>query len=315
MFVEPNGGRVLVTNASPLAGCGTYAIDQDTFTSVAPFPGGERQYFGLATDHAHGNAVLFGGVNLIGNPEFADTYLWNGSAWTQATPATKPSARDSLAMADLPGGRVVLFGGQTSSQLVGDTWTWDGATWHASTPANPPPPRMLHAMAYDFRHQVVVMTGGAEMGGGTPPGDTWTWDGAAWTPVPSATLSRDGHVMAYDAARGRIVAAGGTNGTASHPVEEYDGTSWQPLVSATCANFSVSAGTNLALAYDPRGRRLLAFDSGSGELWQLRWDIPSELEESCVPGEDADGDGLAGCADPDCWGYCTPDCPPGATCP
>jgi hypothetical protein len=29
---------------------------------------------------------------------------------------------------------------------------------------------------------------------------------------------------------------------------------------------------------------------------------------------DHDGDGLAGCADPDCWPTCAPACPPGVAC-
>jgi len=36
--------------------------------------------------------------------------------------------------------------------------------------------------------------------------------------------------------------------------------------------------------------------------------------DDCSQALDGDGDGLIGCADPDCWGYCTPECPPGAVC-
>jgi len=38
-------------------------------------------------------------------------------------------------------------------------------------------------------------------------------------------------------------------------------------------------------------------------------------DETCAPGEDADGDGLAGCADPDCWETCWPACPVATSCP
>jgi cysteine-rich repeat protein len=38
-------------------------------------------------------------------------------------------------------------------------------------------------------------------------------------------------------------------------------------------------------------------------------------DETCVPGVDADGDGLAGCDDPDCWQSCHPQCPYDAVCP
>ena len=36
--------------------------------------------------------------------------------------------------------------------------------------------------------------------------------------------------------------------------------------------------------------------------------------DTCVLGSDVDADGLVGCADPDCWGYCTPLCPPDTSC-
>jgi hypothetical protein len=41
----------------------------------------------------------------------------------------------------------------------------------------------------------------------------------------------------------------------------------------------------------------------------------ASTSESCIATEDLDGDGLAGCADADCWFTCTPACPPYATCP
>lgn len=49
------------------------------------------------------------------------------------------------------------------------------------------------------------------------------------------------------------------------------------------------------------------------EMWRLRWES-IELEEACRDADDFDGDGLGGCADPDCWEHCQPRCPPGAPC-
>jgi len=43
---------------------------------------------------------------------------------------------------------------------------------------------------------------------------------------------------------------------------------------------------------------------------------PNSTVEACTSAQlDYDNDGLAGCADDDCWSVCTPLCPPGATCP
>jgi hypothetical protein len=51
-------------------------------------------------------------------------------------------------------------------------------------------------------------------------------------------------------------------------------------------------------------------------MWRLRWD-GAGADDSCQDAIDFDGDGLAGCADPDCYYVCTPLCTPGpelATC-
>jgi hypothetical protein len=64
-------------------------------------------------------------------------------------------------------------------------------------------------MTYDADRQRVVLAGGR---GSPPPPDTWEWDGSNWTlqPRPAARpLPRENPVMAYDAARRRVVLFGG----------------------------------------------------------------------------------------------------------
>ena len=69
----------------------------------------------MVNDPATGNVVLFGGITT-GNAKLADTWTWNGSTWTQQSPATSPSARYSTSMAyDSATGNVVLFGGFDST--------------------------------------------------------------------------------------------------------------------------------------------------------------------------------------------------------
>jgi cysteine-rich repeat protein len=56
--------------------------------------------------------------------------------------------------------------------------------------------------------------------------------------------------------------------------------------------------------------------AGNGAVVLVEHQYTSGLaDETCVAGEDADGDGLAGCDDPDCWWACHPQCPYRATCP
>src|SRR5580698_2811688 len=69
-----------------------------------------------------GEVVLFGGASTDGFVTIeGDTWLWNGSAWTEAHPA-----RDAAALATT-GTRAVLFGGFTAGDVtaIGDTWVWD----------------------------------------------------------------------------------------------------------------------------------------------------------------------------------------------
>ena len=103
----------------------------------APTP---RSAFGysVAGDPAHGEVVLFGGVDT-----YDQTWLWNGKRWTQAHPPSSPAGRfDSPAAYDPATGQVLLFGGRLADgEVAGDTWAWDGTTWNqldAGSPAGPP---------------------------------------------------------------------------------------------------------------------------------------------------------------------------------
>src|SRR6267378_1934972 len=90
---------------------------------------------GMAYDAATGTVVLFGG-SLDGDfggtsgTDYNDTWIWDGTTWTQLFPTVSPPARrfDTQGMAyDARTGTVVLFGGITATQTVlGDTWTWNG---------------------------------------------------------------------------------------------------------------------------------------------------------------------------------------------
>ena len=66
-----------------------------------------------------------------GVSDLADTWLWDGSSWVDATPpGDRPAPRDRTAMAfDASRGRVVLFGGERRNLSYDDVWEWDGVEW------------------------------------------------------------------------------------------------------------------------------------------------------------------------------------------
>ena len=121
---------------------------------------------------------MFGGTHKIGPSHYlAGTWVWDGSNWTQQSPATSPPARFGAAMAyDAATGNVVMFGGENKQgQTPSDTWVWDGSTWTKQSPATSPSARYEASMAYDAATGNVVMFGGFETTAVQPRGDTWIW--------------------------------------------------------------------------------------------------------------------------------------------
>ena len=110
----------------------------------------------MAYDPATGKVVLFGGV---GSFAFLlnDTWIWNGTTWTQVSPATRPPVRNGASMAYDPAtGKVVLFGGNSKSGSLHDTWTWNGTTW-SQVALLTSPPAGVAPMVYDSATGNVVL--------------------------------------------------------------------------------------------------------------------------------------------------------------
>src|SRR5688572_5999258 len=100
-------------------------------TDMSPRTGAATTY-----DARRQRVVLFGGSTL--SSTLFDTREWDGTVWTDRTPAlANPPPRSAAALAyDAFRERVVLFGGSAAATLT-DTWEWDGTTWAQRTP--PPP--------------------------------------------------------------------------------------------------------------------------------------------------------------------------------
>jgi len=141
-----------------------------------------REGLGLAYDSAHAVAVLFGGSDAQGN-NLGDTWEWSDASWSNVTPSTtSPSPRSGHAMAyDSAHMVTVVFGGNDATGPLNDVWEWDGMAWTSpvTTGGASPSSRFGSAMAYDSERQVMVLFGGAGLSGFL--GDTWEWNGSAWT--------------------------------------------------------------------------------------------------------------------------------------
>ncbi len=79
-----------------------------------------------------------------------------------------------------------------------------------------PVPRYGHSVAFDSARGKAVMFGGGvslTSSSGTYNGETWEWNGTAWTAFPiSGPSARGERAMAYDAARRTTVLFGGKLG-------------------------------------------------------------------------------------------------------
>jgi hypothetical protein len=104
-------------------------------TPSGPNPGA-RDLLAMAGDAASGQVVLYGGIGEDCQCDLNDTWVWNGTNWTQESPATSPPARDEHAMAyDAAQGVVVLFGGdQNGGCCYNDTWVWNGTNSSGQPP-------------------------------------------------------------------------------------------------------------------------------------------------------------------------------------
>jgi hypothetical protein len=242
---------------------GQYWINQNPFPSPS-----KRCRHGMAYDYERKETVLFGGLNKVTSQMLGDTWVWNGFAWTQKSPANAPPARESHAMAyDRERKEVVIFGGYSNDkQFLGDTWVWDGTTWTQRFPTNSPPARRLHAMAYDVARKRVVLFGGW----GSPGyfSDTWEWNGTNWVErAANGPSGRYLHSMAYAENSGNIVLFGGITATDySNETWEYEAGDWR----RTSTTGPAGRGS-FSMAHDTSNEKVVLFGGFDGQDLNDTW--------------------------------------------
>lgn len=129
--------------------------------------------------------------------------------------------------------------------------------------------------AYDAAHHGLVVFGG--FSSGRYLGETWDWDGSAWTksatPGPSA---RNSPALVYDAKRGRVLMFGGDARPAGDLGDMWEriGDQWRQLTLPT-----PPARTTHLMVYDSRRDRVVLFGGVAGgetlgDTWEFdgdRW--------------------------------------------
>jgi hypothetical protein len=153
-------------------------------------------------------------------------------------------------------------------------------------PGPPPSPRGEAGVAYDEAHGQMVLFGGRTESQNFLD-ETWTFDGKAWTQMhPKVSPpGRQMAGMAYDAARHQVVLVGGTinqpGKTVQVPLNDtwtWDGRAW---TQQHPANNAPAVQQNMALAYDPISRMVIAFyveSQGNSTPHTLGWNGTDWLE-------------------------------------
>jgi len=159
----------------------------------------------MAFDGEHHDIVMFGGVGASG-AALADTWVWDGSAWSKAEPRLAPPPLEGAVMAYDPVSRqVLLFGGSlvSSTQCAGTGVIVPPGV--RVSPLTEPRPTVTSTPCHP------VGTGAEPPGvptpAGAPPSDTWAWDGSTWHKAAASgpAFSPGQTWMAADPVSGRVL--------------------------------------------------------------------------------------------------------------
>ncbi|PWU04407.1 MAG: hypothetical protein C5B51_16820 [Terriglobia bacterium] len=213
---SPLFGGVGASNLGPLTLGDTWMLTPAGWRKLSPVTSPSPRFgMMMGWDYVKGQGVMFGGGYFANNGVLFknnETWVWDGTTWTQKFPANSPSPRYLHVMVyDGARNQTVLFGGVTDAGYVADTWIWNGTTWTQVFPAHSPSPRAGGGFTYDATRNVSVLFGGV-----TPvasQSDTWIWNGTDWVQLFPATVPppRYAQGFQYDGAQNQSIMFGGTN--------------------------------------------------------------------------------------------------------
>jgi hypothetical protein len=160
----------------------------------------------LAYDPTRQQVICFGGKPYWEALGVNQSWAWNGTSWTEITPAgpLPDPRRDHSMSLDTDRNRIVMFGPYE------DTWEWDGTRWSAVGLSGPHPTwKSGVKMAYDKLRKKTILFGGSNQYGAFD--ETWEWNGVAWTRLAPlhAPPARGFTGLVYDDSQGKLVMFGG----------------------------------------------------------------------------------------------------------
>lgn len=201
------------------------------------------------------------GIDLMLRWMRAGSPRWDANARVETKPAkfawselktSAPTARAAMAMAEGPGGSILMFGGADKEGPLTDTWIFSAGAWKQARPATPPRATGAYAMAFDEKRGVSVLVG-LDM-------SIHEWDGSDWSQVktPASPPVRSEFSLAYDPGLGAMLLFGGLDYATGDDLSDlwaYDGATWKKLESKD----GPMARHGAVLAWSPANSALLLF--------------------------------------------------------
>ncbi|HEY4057003.1 MAG TPA: DUF4215 domain-containing protein [Kofleriaceae bacterium] len=168
VVVLAGGGTGMMPNVTPIDD--VWELKNNTWTnrtgSLSLRPPA-RIGAAMTYDTVRKAVVLFGGVDAQTHA-LNDTWLYDGTAWTQQQTPVAPLARSGMGMEFHEArGRTILFGGDAMNGPQSDTWELDKNGWSQITVFEGPVPRSSPKLAYDANRKLIILHGG------DPQNDTW----------------------------------------------------------------------------------------------------------------------------------------------
>ena len=161
----------------------TWKWDGSVWTELFPFIILDRELFVEVLLFPDTGGILYGGSNVNGDygedypawmvsidhePVLGDTWLWNGTDWTDlgivpSETVFTPGNRCDPGMTGTSVGGAWLFGGWDGTNILGDLWNltpdpWTWVEWAATSPW--PAPRTCTELIWDELDGIIWMFGG-----------------------------------------------------------------------------------------------------------------------------------------------------------
>jgi hypothetical protein len=216
---------------------------KELFPAHKPTP---RMWAMMKYDEANDNLVLSSGRSWVGGPGYGDTWIWDGTDWTEVFPEHHPQE-----------GLLTAYENHRSKVLlvnVTEIWEWDGLDWNEIIVDNFPRMDYL-CLAYDPIHEYTVFLGKHF------EQYTWLFDGSTLTRVyPEYDLNGlINYKMYFDEVLGQVIAYGGKDDDHNEGnMYGWDGEDWVPIMAPIRP--PDSSGTGLAGGFEDHGVVLFGGD-------------------------------------------------------